>query len=64
MPTSNIVEYLVRAAIDRALGVDAFREIVRVVLAPVPVEDVVKALTEGLVLPTFDPSTYVGRWDG
>ena len=36
---------------------DPILEVVRVVLAPVPSQDVVEAATEGFVLPPLDAST-------
>ena len=55
--------YLVGAAVERALGVDTVLEVVRVVLTPVPAQDVVEAGTERFVLPTLDASTLVVTWN-
>ena len=54
--------YLVGAAVERALGVNTVLEVVRVVLAPVPAQDVVEASAERFVLPTLDASALVARW--
>ena len=55
--------YLVGATVERALGVDTVLEVVRVVLAPVPAQDVVEASAERFVLPSLDASTLVVRGD-
>lgn len=49
---------LVWPSIERASGVDSVDQVVRVMFAPVPTQNVCKALTESLVFPALNSTTY------
>ncbi len=55
------ITHLVGPAVERALSVDTVLKVVRVVLAPVPAQDVVEAGAEGFVFPTLDAPTLVAK---